>query len=424
MTWLAPWVFAGLLVLAVPILIHLLTRRRSRVQRFPTLRFIGASPMVPMRALRPSDPLLLAIRCAVIGVAVAALAQPVLRTAVGERDAAGVLARVIIVDTSRSMRRGALAGGSAVDAARREAVGAVAQTAVSVTVESASPSRELRAASEWLERQSGRRSILLISDFQTGALDEADLAVVARDVGLSFTRVAVRGDTSATEVVSRLGDLETLVRATFEDGSTDARWSFRAAGADPSPVLLLTAANDEAVASATLDAVQRFISPPEDSAHALAIVFPGYDGRAQLERIAQPADAPWMGDVAASAWRDTSIAGIGRAAIGGRERLLLFANVAPGSFESAALIVAAANALSGRVPAAELEPSTIADAQLAAWRREPASVVLPVGDGGESDGRWLWLLALLLLGVEAVLRRSRPPARGTPAGEARLDRVA
>ena len=114
-----------------------------------------------------------------------------------------------------------------------------------------------------------------------------------------------------------------------------------------------------------------------------------------------------MGDVAASAWRVGGLARVGRDEVDGRARLLLFADVAPGSIESAALALAAADALGDRFPPAERDPATIADAALDAWRREPGSDVVPTEDTAPSDGRWLWLLALLLLGAEVLLRRPR-----------------
>src|SRR5690606_1647172 len=104
MSWQNPAAFLGLLALVVPVLVHLLTRRRTRVLAFPTLRFIAPSRLLPVRALRPSDLALLALRCAIVILAVAALAAP--RFGSGERSAANdALVRVIVVDTSASMRR-------------------------------------------------------------------------------------------------------------------------------------------------------------------------------------------------------------------------------------------------------------------------------------------------------------------------------
>jgi len=52
------------------------------------------------------------------------------------------------------------------------------------------------------------------------------------------------------------------------------------------------------------------------------------------------------------------------------------------------------------------------DARLAAWTRAPAAATIPAAATasadavrGASDGRWLWVVVLALLGIEAWLRR-------------------
>jgi hypothetical protein len=64
----------------------------------------------------------------------------------------------------------------------------------------------------------------------------------------------------------------------------------------------------------------------------------------------------------------------------------------------------------------ETEVATASDAELASWRRDPAPVTTVPGEpvaGGvpDSDARWLWLVALLLLGIEAWIRRAAPQAK-------------
>ncbi len=63
----------------------------------------------------------------------------------------------------------------------------------------------------------------------------------------------------------------------------------------------------------------------------------------------------------------------------------------------------------------ELEPVMLPDWTLASWRRPATPADASTGSGSDaSDGRWLWLLALLLLGVETWMRRERRAA-ATPA---------
>ena len=62
----------------------------------------------------------------------------------------------------------------------------------------------------------------------------------------------------------------------------------------------------------------------------------------------------------------------------------------------------------------EAEVAAVSDADLAAWRRDPAPAADLSGIRREdSDARWLWGLALLLLGVEWRLRRPRAAAAAT-----------
>jgi hypothetical protein len=407
MTWLAPWAFAGLALLAVPILVHLFARRRTRVLPFPTLRFIAPSRLLPVRTLRLSDPLLLAVRCAILVAAVLALAQPRFRTDASVRAPADALARVIVVDTSASMRRALTEGGTPVATARTEAARLAGEAAVGMVVETAAPAAALRGAAEWLRHQTGRREIAVISDFQLGTLDSLDLAAVPPDIGLAFARIGVEPATDGSGV-ARIGDGEVTVRAVVSDTATDASWTVRASA--PPAVTAVTAlagADEEPAAHATLAAALRFAPPPADSAHAVAIVFPRHSQRAALERTARPPDAAWMGDVAAAVWEHAAVTRAGVASVDGRERLLLFTDAAPGTVEAAALALAAAAALGGRTPAAEREPAALPDARLETWRRPAGTVDLPADDTGDSDGRWLWLLALALLGAETLLRRPR-----------------
>src|SRR5688572_21319460 len=100
MSWLNPAAFLGLFALAIPILVHLFGRRVARRQRFPSLRLLRDARPTPATRSRPSDVLLLVLRCLAIAGAVTALAQP-RWSATGAR----AQVRAILVDTSASMRR-------------------------------------------------------------------------------------------------------------------------------------------------------------------------------------------------------------------------------------------------------------------------------------------------------------------------------
>src|ERR1700749_1932101 len=100
MIWLNPWAWAGVIGVALPILIHLLGRGHAQVLKFPTLRFLDASRLLPTKRTRIHDPLLLAVRVAILLFAAAALAQPLVLTNGRKASLDRGLARAIIVDTS------------------------------------------------------------------------------------------------------------------------------------------------------------------------------------------------------------------------------------------------------------------------------------------------------------------------------------
>ena len=70
--WLNPAAFAGLALLAGPVLVHLLLRHRAERVLFPSLRFVRPSRTAAVRLRLPSDLALLLLRMAIVAVAVAA----------------------------------------------------------------------------------------------------------------------------------------------------------------------------------------------------------------------------------------------------------------------------------------------------------------------------------------------------------------
>ena len=58
-------------------------------------------------------------------------------------------------------------------------------------------------------------------------------------------------------------------------------------------------------------------------------------------------------------------------------------------------------------PVTEMEPTTVPDDVLRSWQREPDASAAHISTDGASDGRWLWIVALVLLGLETWLRRAR-----------------
>ena len=437
MIWQNPWAWVGLGFLALPVLIHLLGRGEAPRRPFPTLRFLPPSRSMPTRRKRIREPLLLAVRLSVLASAVVALAQPFFVTN-GRRSAASRgLARAFVVDTSESMRRAGPTGARPMDSARADAQRLATEAQTSVIIQSSSPRRALAGAAEWIARQQRRAELVIVSDFQTGTIDERDLAAVPRSVGVRLLRVAA---VPPGETVARTGDLETLARVTPASNGSTIEWTTRApaAGTRSSILILAGAAERAGVEAAQRAAASLGARVTTDSAREIAIVYGNYDGRAEVLAKATPIKTPWMAAVVVRLRADSMLIGAAatvvptiaadssgkfvvargesgkpiavaaQAPVDGRERLVLLPLVDAGSLTSAALIAAAARAVSPAIPPGELDPTTLPDDVIRAWQREPDANAVPRGNtDGASDGRWFWLIALALLGVETWLRRER-----------------
>lgn len=373
MSWLNPWAWLGLFALAVPVLIHLFARRTARVQPFPTLRFVDATRLHPARRARITDPLLLLVRMMTLAAAVAALAQPHLRNSLRDRSAA-TLARAIIVDSSASMLFDTAAFAAARTAAARHAAEADAVR----TLVAAEPARMFTGAAAWLASQPGNREIVIISDFRYGEFTAADIGRIPADIGVRFERIAApEGSPSAP------------LKAAMDVAAIH--------------VQLLAGPSDGALATATLHAAVSAGGPaPSDTTRRIAVVFPNHSQRAELLRTVQPPDAPWQGDLLMRLAHDTTVLHTGHTAIEGNNTLVLFTSSIPGTLPAAQLVTTILRATAQPAPE-EFEPEVLADDVLKSWEREPAQGAAIPDDA--SQGRWLWLLVLLLLGIESWLRR-------------------
>ena len=70
---------AGTLLVALPIVLHLIMRREAKQIQFPALRFVERRRTLNQHRLRLRHLLLLALRCAIIALLALALARPTLR---------------------------------------------------------------------------------------------------------------------------------------------------------------------------------------------------------------------------------------------------------------------------------------------------------------------------------------------------------
>ena len=102
MTFLNPFFLFGLLASAVPVLIHLLTRRRPKRVEFSSVEFLREVRLAEMRRFRLREWLLLLLRALAVAALALALARPAVRGAAG--GGRGATTAFLLIDKSYSMR--------------------------------------------------------------------------------------------------------------------------------------------------------------------------------------------------------------------------------------------------------------------------------------------------------------------------------
>ena len=242
---LAPLFLLGLAAVAVPILIHLRLRHRSRVVRFPSLMFISQAPYRSMRRRRLRDVLLLLMRCLAVALLALAFARPLWQgdAAAGATSSSRLV--VVLLDNSFSMgfgdrwQRAAAEVESAfadLEAADRGALvvysdeaelqsapttDAALLAAMVQDVEVAPRSTSLLPAIQMARGvlaeagELGRRELLIVSDFQRSSWTPENVAALPAGVELRLVDVGGEDEevrnAAVTDVVfdhSRSGDRE------------------------------------------------------------------------------------------------------------------------------------------------------------------------------------------------------------------------
>ncbi len=454
MIWQQPWAWVGVLAIAAPILIHLLGLGRSPRQRFPTLRFFDATRLAPTRRTQVHDPWLLLLRVAMFVAAVAALAQPLYRSGDRERAYAQSLARVVVLDTSASVQRA-----GALDSARRLAASLVVEADVGHVLETARPSLVLDGAIAWLGLQSQRRELVLLSDFQRGAIDTVALRRVPAETGVRLQRIADSarqfpiasehhfGTRAVRAVVSRADSgftTYTQVEWTSRALTDSAAWvSVRVLAGNTERDAVRAALDASHTVGANLVSLQdSAVARDRATSNAITIVTPESPQRASIVAAARTPREPWMFQAIAALRSNPVLQDIARAErlpvnrdsvvglvvvygaddqaavwaaeaqVEGRSTLVLVARAPAQSVTMPALLAAARAVTAPPLTMAELEPEQLGIEVLTRLSREPATTLRGGVSGGlgasaerASDGRWLWLLVLVLLGAEALLRR-------------------
>jgi hypothetical protein len=356
--WTAPAALIGLALIVLPIAVHLLARQHVRTLAYPSLRFLRQTQLASFRRRRIEDALLLACRVGIVAVAAAALAGPILETPSRIAGYANRTARAIVTS----------------EAVLPEAIAPIEEGAFrSTRLQRATIPDALADAVRWLDQQPrSAREIVIAGPLRRGSIEAADLTMVPPSIGIRFAPTAATdgpGDLRLSILMRRNGEL--IRRERMVHLSPDAT---RVTDGAASPV------------AANLVTIR---ARPGDAALADAAL-----------RAALDAGVPW---------RDFErpvvlvLGGGDESGIAAGSEIVRLPVPVPAS--AAAHAVSAALTTIGRPD--WVEPLTIPRTQLDAWSRRPGppDVNAPIGD--ESDRRWLWALALMLLGVEWWLRRSR-----------------
>ena len=414
MRWQNPWAWIGLLTLALPVLVHLFSRRPARVEPFPSLRFLDVSRLLPTRRTRLTDRVLLLVRMAIVAMAVAALAQPLWR-ATGLQTSTSV-ARAIVIDTF------ALHGDSTALATVERDISAMERgRAASMRIPSAAPHHALDGAVAWLRTQRGRAELVVVSDFRQAAVDSLDLVSMPADITVRLVRAP------AVSAAARAG-------LTNRSTMTAVRWAHALAPA--------RAANVRQAVRALGGTALTDASSRNTAAHRIIIASPGADSLQAWLTSAQSLSAAWMGDVAYGLHGDTALATaaasielpdtvvdpsevvvawtanrvpvITAASIRGVDGAawMLIRSRAPAEALVTAALLLSASKERVEVSSTLAADSATSDAQLRRWEHTPAGTPRASGstprgdiDTGPSDARYLWLVVLLLMAVETVVRR-------------------
>lgn len=106
MSFLNPLLLAGLAAVSVPIIIHLLNRRKFRKVTWAAMRFLQNAIEQNQRRMRVEDMILLALRCLLVALIALALARPAILSDASAVFGQSKVTGVIVLDNSLSMGMG------------------------------------------------------------------------------------------------------------------------------------------------------------------------------------------------------------------------------------------------------------------------------------------------------------------------------
>ena len=103
MSFLNPIMLAGLAAVSVPIIIHLMNRRKFRKMTWAAMRFLQNAIEQNQRRMRIEDMILLALRCLLLALLALALARPAILSDASAVFGQSKVTGVIVLDNSMSM---------------------------------------------------------------------------------------------------------------------------------------------------------------------------------------------------------------------------------------------------------------------------------------------------------------------------------
>ena len=404
MIWGNPGALAGLALVIVPILVHLLARRHAARVRFPAMRFVPPVRAAAVRLRAPSDLALLCLRMAIVVAAVLAAAAPTLVTAARQRAWDARVAVAVVVDTSPSVDPGVAA---------RLADQAAATAFASRRFPSPDVREAIQRATDWLETTAvASRQLVIVGDLQRGSIDQTDLLGVPPSTGIRLIRTGPPKPASHDAASDGWRGGRWRIAVALDATTTQTTWTRNGV---PTGTLTVHADPAEQPAAERAAAAARSFGVAEsDEARSLDVSFAGAPAASD-----GPPRAAWI--VAAAIALRTSPLLQGTDAtlqVGERAGVMTVKTPLRAVSPLAPAIVRAALIAANPVVADPEAETASVDEGTAGRMSRPQTPGRSGVPGDAADGRWLWGLALALLTVEEYVRRRGAIRREVPHADA------